>query len=186
MSPTAVPVRDPPLAPPAVGREVNDEKAAAALQREAEKLRRLGLTKVAKQIAADAALYTAGEAKRREVKHRKLSTKDREADTLAKLAMFKTSALLANQPSSNRPAALVSEREGHTGVARFAAQGLYYAEADDEAAGCWRTHQFKPHPERPSGDAGDASGRKASDYEVVDPRAAGRRPQAASGAERRS
>jgi len=166
--PVAALVDPPPAAPSArVGKA---QKAAAAQLREAEQLRRLGLTKAAAALAADVAgLYSEGEVRRRVVKHRKLSTQDREAETLSKLARFaagKGGVSSATVAGVSEPA----EREGHVGISRFAAQGLYYAaEADDDG---WKTHAFTFAVDKLAG--GDASGRLASDYEVIDPRRGGK------------
>lgn len=167
--PVAALVDPPPAAPSArVGKA---QKAAAAQLREAEQLRRLGLTKAAAALAADAAgLYTEGEVRRREAKHRKLSTKDREAETLAKLARFAASKG-GGAPATVAGVSEPAERKGHVGISRFAAQGLYYA-AEDAAEDGWQTHAFTFAADKLAG--GDASGRLASDYEVIDPRRGGK------------
>jgi hypothetical protein len=120
------------------------EREAAARAREADKLKRLGLTKLAAEVDAGG-LFTAGEVKRREIKAKKLRTADREKETLAKLHKFQ--AALSGAPAAAAAAAPpepAAEREGALGVARYVAQGLYYAdEADaDEDPNAWRAHSL--------------------------------------------
>jgi peptidyl-prolyl cis-trans isomerase SDCCAG10 len=152
----------PPLPPPPQQAAVADDAAAKEARRrekearleakrvaEADKLRRLGLTK----LAADKGLYTPGELKRREIKLRKEGIAEREKETLAKLQRFQQglSAPLPPPASDAAPsaaAAAADEREGGTEVTRFRSEGLYYADSDDDD-GDWRTHAL--HFVRPVG-----------------------------------
>ncbi len=149
----------------AARRREKEEAEAAKRAAEAEKLRRLGLTKLA---AEDAALYTAGEVKRREIKHKRAHTADRENETLAKLAKFQQS--LASTAPGAVPAAPAPEREGAAGLTRFVAEGLYYAASDpeDDDPTAWRRHALRFDAANAAKD-GKAFAPSADDYVVVDP-----------------
>ena len=122
-----------------------EEREASRRAREAERLKRMGMTKAAAEI--DAGLYNAGEVKRREIKSKKAATAEREAETLAKLARFQA-ALGAKLGASAAPASHEADppasaaRDGAVGVTRFRAEGLYYAD-EDEDDGDWKTHSLK-------------------------------------------
>ena len=164
----------PPLPPPpaAAPRDVVDkearrrEKEEATKRAEAEKLHRLGLTK----LAAESGLYSAGETKRREIKYRKDAIAERERETLAKLSRFQES--LHSKPHAE-PVAPESaagadgdadEREGGIGLTRFRSEGLYYDDDDDDKD--WRGHalHFKP-----TGGSAKSFAPSTDDYVVLDP-----------------
>lgn len=112
------------------------EKAAAAARKESERLRRLGLAKLA---TANDELLSGGEARRHTLLRHKQRTGERERETLAKLSRFQASL------ASTAPVAAASapqEREGAAGTTRFVQQGLYYAaeDEDDDEKGSWRQH----------------------------------------------
>jgi peptidyl-prolyl cis-trans isomerase SDCCAG10 len=124
-----------------------EEREASRRAREAERLKRMGMTKAAAEI--DAGLYNAGEVKRREIKSKKAATAEREAETLAKLARFQA-ALGSKLGASAAPASREADpeapaaRDGAVGITRFRAEGLYYADEDDEdEGGGWAKHALK-------------------------------------------
>ncbi len=143
-----------------------EARAAARRAHEAEKLKRLGLSKLAAEV--DAGLLTAGEAKRRTIKSKKALTVDREKETLAKLQRFQASlqTAAAAAPPPAAAAAPPAEREGAAGVARYVAQGLYYADEDEEEdAHAWRTHSLAFQATRDA----RAYAPSTDDYVVHDP-----------------
>ena len=170
----------PPPAPASLPAPVSDKAArraarardkeaveAARREREADRLRRLGLTKAAEALQAeDAALYTAGEVKRREIKQRKARGGEREKATMERLAAFQK-ALAAPPAAPPPPPAEDAARPGAAGVSRFVSEGLYYAlsEGEEENPGAWRTHSLKF-----TTTAGSKSyAPSVDDYVVVDP-----------------
>lgn len=172
----APPFPPPPPPPPPPAGNVSDDAAAKEARRrdkeeakklaEAERLRRLGITK----LAADAGLYSAGEMKRREIKHRKEYTAERERDTLAKLQKFQQGIAAASVASASDAGHKTGaeepgiEREGGIGLTRFRSEGLYYDDQEDDKD--WRSHALRFTPA-----AGDAKSfaPSADDYVVLDP-----------------
>jgi hypothetical protein len=119
-----------------------EEREAAKRAHEAEKLKRLGLTKMAAEV--DAGLLTAGEVKRRAIKAGKARTAEREKETLEKLARFQQGLAAAPAAAPAAPDGDVGAREGAAGVARYVSQGLYYMEEEDgddeEDPHAWKRH----------------------------------------------
>lgn len=164
-----------PLPPPPPQAADTDDTAAKEARRrekearleakrvaEADKLRRLGLTK----LAADKGLYNPGELKRREIKLRKEGIAEREKETLAKLQRFQQglSAPMPPRAPDAAPDAAGGEREGGTEVTRFRSEGLYYDDDGDD--GDWRTHAL--HFVKPVGDT-KSFAPSVDDYVVLDP-----------------
>ena len=109
-------------------------------------------------------LLSADEVRRQAARHRKLTTKDREAETLARLARFESGLAARGAQPVAAPAA---EREGRVGIARYAAQGLYYTEEEDDGRD-FRSHAFVAVAAGHG--AANAFAPRVDDYEVVDPR----------------
>ena len=155
--------------------EAKVKKENEKQEKESQKLKKLGIGR-ATVSKHEAELMTAGEQKRVETKRKRANVAGREKDLLAKLAKFQSG--LAGGLKASHDAKDGDETEdgtdekhdpetGRTGVSRFVAQGLYYADDDEDDASDWKSHKltFKDDKRK------DPSAHFAStdDYVVSDP-----------------